>query len=479
MKKNINKHYLWALAVALSSLTFTSCSDDEPAAQGDGNGSLAVGESRFVVAASAGDAVYLLTAKSLDEGQITAYQDGHETESSSNWIFYGDRYLFSFQYNDGAQGTGFSYRLDANSGKIVEAQQYTYNRTTTYGTWGENVITSSTNAGSVEHDAQGNYAYYLQFNYLNVNNATSRSGSHIAENFLGNGERVSFAGFVEANDKLYTSVVPMGMSHYGVNTFPDKVTDPKYVTNHSGGSGSGQYTPGMIPTTQYPDSAFVAIYSGDNFDETPVIARTGKIGFASGRMRSQYYQTIWAADNGDIYVFSPGYGRTVQAESIVTDKDGNTYNLYRVQGQLPSGVVRIKAGETVFDDSYYVNLEEQGNHNPMFRCWHAGGSNFLLQMYSEGVNGMAGTSAPRNELAIFNGPEGKLTVVTGLPGADQISSFGTPTNANGYVYIPVVVKTENVPPTIYRIDPATGIATPGLQILSISSVAALGSLSAS
>ena len=141
--------------------------------------------------------------------------------------------------------------------------------------------------------------------------------------------------------------------------------------------------------------------------------------------------------------------------------------------------VRIKAGETVFDDSYYVNLEEQGNHNPMFRCWHAGGSNFLLQMYSEGVNGMAGTSAPRNELAIFNGPEGKLTVVTGLPGADQISSFGTPTNANGYVYIPVVVKTENVPPTIYRIDPATGIATPGLQILSISSVAALGSLSAS
>ena len=47
MKKNINKHYLWALAVALSSLTFTSCSDDEPAAQGDGNGSLAVGESRY------------------------------------------------------------------------------------------------------------------------------------------------------------------------------------------------------------------------------------------------------------------------------------------------------------------------------------------------------------------------------------------------------------------------------------------------
>ena len=114
----------------------------------------------------------------------------------------------------------------------------------------------------------------------------------------------------------------------------------------------------------------------------------------------------------------------------------------------------------------------------MFRCWHAGGDNFLLQMYSGGVEGMAGTSAPRNELAVFNGEEGKLTVVTGLPAADEISSFGTPTNANGYAYIPVVVTSDNVPPTIYRIDPATGEATPGLQIMSISSVSALGSLAA-
>ena len=195
-------------------------------------------------------------------------------------------------------------------------------------------------------------------------------------------------------------------------------------------------------------------------------------------MRSQYYQTIWAADNGDLYVFSPGYGRTVQAESTVTDADGTVHELHRVQGQLPSGVVRIKAGETAFDESYYVNLESQGNGNPMFRCWHAGADNFLLQMYSEGVDGMAGTSAPRNELAVFNGTQGKLTVVTGLPSADDISSFGTPTNANGYAYIPVVVKTEGVPPTIYRIDPATGQATPGLQITSISSVSALGKLAA-
>ena len=208
------------------------------------------------------------------------------------------------EHNDGSNGTGFSFKL-GNDGLITEDRQYTFNRTTTYGTWGDNVITASTNAGTttygtwgdnvitastnagtVEKDEEGNFAYYLQFNYLSVLDGSTTTGSHIAENFLGNGERVSFAGFVEANGKLYTSVVPMGMSHYGVNTYPWGIKKPEYVANADGGSGSGQYTAGMIPSTQYPDSAFVAIYSGDDFNETPLIARTGKIGFASGCVRN-------------------------------------------------------------------------------------------------------------------------------------------------------------------------------------------------
>ena len=433
--------------------------------------------SRYVIVAQAGSqdqsASYLISSESLDEGSVTPQGNGWETQSASNWIYYGERYLFGFQYNDGNQGTGFSFKLGSD-GNVTEDRQYTFNRTTTYGTWGDNVITASTNAGNNEQDAEGNYAYYLQFNYLSVTDGSSTTGSHIAENFLGNGERVSFAGFVEANGKLYTSVVPMGMSHYGVNTYPDAIVDPDYVANGSGGSGSGQYTAGMIPTTQYPDSAFVAIYSGDNFDETPVIARTGKIGFASGRMRSQYYQTIWAADNGDLYVFSPGYGRTTTTP--VTNNDGTQFD--RVQGKLPSGVVRIKAGESTFDPNYYVNLEELGNNNPMFRCWHISGDYFLLQMYSEGAENMSGTSAPRNELAVFKGEEGKLTVVTGLPDASALSSIGTPYSENGLAYIPITTTDGSVP-TIYRIDAATAVAEPGLTVSGANSVSALGKLSTS
>ncbi len=475
----MNKQFFSSAAIAALSLgcMLLAACNEKPTDGPDGPGTDTETISRYVIVAEAGSgsqsATYLVTSESLDEGSVSPDGNGWETQSASNWIYYGDRYLFGFQYNDGNQGTGFSFRL-GEDGSVIEDRQYTFNRTTTYGTWGDNVITASTNAGTDEQDAEGNYAYYLQFNYLSVTNGNSSTGSHIAENFLGNGERVSFAGFVEANGKLYTSVVPMGMSHYGVNTFPWAIQDPSYVANGSGGSGSGQYTAGMIPSTQYPDSAFVAIYSGDNFDETPVIARTGKIGFASGRMRSQYYQTIWAADNGDLYVFSPGYGRTTTTP--VTNNDGTQFN--RVQGKLPSGVVRIKAGETGFDPSYYVNIEELGNGNPMFRCWHISDDYFLLQMYSGGAENMSGTSAPRNELAVFKGEEGTLTTVTGLPSADQLSSIGTPYSDNGTAYIPITT-TDGSNPTIYRIDAATGKAEAGLTVTDAISVSALGRLSTS
>ena len=404
--------------------TLTSCSDDDNNTTDTNPPGGQSGISRYVIAAQGDDAAYLVTSESLDEGSVTILNNGTETEGGSYWVFYGERYLFSLQYNDGAAGTGSSFVLNGQTGQVNE----------------------------------------MQFNYLNVNDGTTTTGRRIAENFLGNGEIVSFAGFVETGGRLYTSVVPMGMSHYGVNTFPDKVTDPDLVAKSDGGQGSGSYTAGQIPSTQYPDSAFVAIYSGDSFNETPVIARTGKIGFASGRNRSQYYQTIWAADNGDLYVFSPGFGRTATSSA----------DLKKVTGTLPSGVVRIKAGQTQFDPDYYYNLEAQGTGHPMFRCWHITADYFLLQMYSEGT--MSGKNAPVAELAVFKGESGVLTPVTnGLPAKEDIASLGTPYSENGVAYIPVVT-TDGSSPALYKIDPVTASATKGLTIVTNDNVQAVGKL---
>jgi hypothetical protein len=299
-------------------------------------------------------------------------------------------------------------------------------------------------------------------NYLNSLDGTTSTKTYPCENYLGNGEYVTFSGFVQANGKLYTSVIPMGMSQYGVKAFPDKVTDPQLVATVAGGSGSGAYKEGSIPSTQYPDHAYVAIYSGNDFSSTPTIVATDKIGFASGRMRSQYYQTIWAADNGDLYVFSPGYGR------LTTSSD----DLKRVQGTLPSGVMRIKAGETSFDDTYYVNLEELGNKHPMYKCWHITEDYFLLQMYTRGLQSKGEYTT---ELAVFKGEDRTLKPVTGLPSEDVLSAYGNiPYNENGYIYMPVST-TDGSTPALYKIDPRTATATKGLTIIA-ESVSTVGKL---
>ena len=325
------------------------------------------------------------------------------------------------------------------------------------------MITVST-GNTKQTDSKGNAAQGFLFNYLNAKNGTTSTNQNdiLAENYLGNGEKVTMAGFVEANGKLYTSIIPMGMSHYGVNTWPDKVLSQDYVATGSGGSGSGKYTAGQIPSTQYPDNAYIAIYSGSSFDETPVIVETDKIGFACGRMKSQYYQTIWTDDDGNLYVFSGGYGRTATQPAA----DANLKA--KVQGTLKSGVVRIPAGSNDFDD-YYCNLEEMEGASgyPLFRCWHVGGDYFLLNNYGCSIEEVAtlGANAPKNELVIFKASEKKLIPITGLPDKSVISSFGnSPYLENKHFYIPVLTTEESALPTFYKINPETGVAVKGLEV---------------
>ena len=410
-----------------------------------------VSKSLYVIPAVVDDASYLITAESLDNGEVTVDGTGTEVLNATYWVYKGHDYLFALIYNKGGAGTGASYYLNEN-GVPAEKYAYTYNRNTTYGTWGKNVITASTGNSSIA-DEKGNYPQVLLFNYLNAEDGSQEEATINAENFLGNGEKVHFAGFVEANNKLYTSVVPGGMSLYGINKWPDMVTDESLVTTQAGGSGSGAYTAGVIPSTQYPDKAYIAIYNGDSFSDEPIIAETDKIGFACGRRRSQYYQTIWATNSGDVYAFSPGYGRTF----VSTDE------LKKTTGTLPSGVVRIKAGETEFDKDYYVNIEELGNKNPIYRCWYIDGDYFLLQLYKNGAESMINdaTNADVSELAIFDAANKTLKIVGGLPA--DMSIGGEPYGENGAVYLPINVTTGEYP-SFYKIDAETAQAIKGLTV---------------
>lgn len=447
------------LASVCLSAAFTACSSDDPENIVGPTPDKADGD-KYVIAATVDNVTTLLAVDSISGGSVSAVGNGYETDGGTYYIFKDKEALFCLAYNQGSAGTGSSYYLNAN-GRIQPGLTFECARFTSYGFWGNNVITTSTGNSTVTDD-EGNYAQGFLVNYLDATTGSLRSRTYPGENYLGNGEKVCFSGFVEKNGKLYTSVIPMGMSKYGVKAFP-QFANPQYIAQVGGGSNSNSYQAGEIPSTQYPDSAFVAIYSGSDFSETPVIARTNKIGYACGRSRSQYFQTIWAADNGDIYVFSPGYGRTTKGDAT----------LARVTGQLPSGVVRIKAGETDFDPTYYYNLETLGNRHELYRCWHIDEDYFLLQFYTNGIDSRGQNTL---ELGVFKGSTGQLAMVTGLPALEQLTSFGqNPFAEDDGIYMPVVTN-DGRKPALYRIDAATATATRGIEI-EAASVSAIGLLS--
>lgn len=466
MKKNYLNKISFA---ALMAVALTACSDDNGVSEVPVTGT----DSSFVLATSVKDgeqtANVLLTSQSLEEGSVSVRNNGLVNDGATEWVFYKDRYLYALTYNQGNAGTTRSYVMGEDGQVHPRSAEYKVSRFTSFGQYGKYILSVSTGDGLAEYaDADGNLPKMLLLTYLDVEAETAKASDSrgnkdalMAENFLGNGEYVTLSGFEEANGKLYSGIVGVGLSPYGSAIDGGKYIREGYedlVKTESGGTGSGSYKKGELPGTQYPDECWVAIFDNETLGGRKLI-KTDKISYPCGRFRSQYYQCVWAADNGDVYVFSPSYAKTL------TDK--------RQQTKLNAGVVRIKAGATEFDPNYYYDLEAQSGGVSFLRCWHAGGNYFLLRMYDRSFT-QSGTPVA-NRLAVFNGDNGKLTFVSGLPEADQISDFGKmPYVADGHIYMPVA--TSDGYPAIYKINPATATATKGLT-MEVNTATAVGRLS--
>lgn len=452
MAKN-NSFWRVVMTALIPVVALSSCSDnDEP-----GNGNEPVDDKgKFVFATtvqgSNATSYVLLTGETLDEGSLSTVNNGLLNDGATQWVFYKN-YLYALTYNQGNAGTTRSYILGNDGQMEARSTEYRISRFSSYGTYDDDIITMSTGEGPASFaDSQGYKPMTLLVTYLNVFNETSRTndtstGLYSMENFLGNGEYVTLAGAEQSGSRLYCGAVPMGLSQYGTAYDQGKWIRPGFghlVHTEAGGTGSGAYKAGELVGTQYPDECWVAIYDNENM-LNPILAKTDKISTPCGRFRSQYYQTVWAADNGDIYVFSASYSKTM------TDPAQKT--------TLPAGVCRIPAGSTNFDD-YYCNIEAQtpGGNRSFMRCWPAGGNCFLMVMYDKSLTEK---NPAATELAIFDAATKKLTYVTGLP--SNVTSIGkTVYSLNGKVYIPVNV--ENEYPAIYAINTSTAQATKGVAI---------------
>lgn len=468
MKKNFFLTGLFATAMA--GLTLTACDDDPSIGGGDGGDD--DNNAEYVIAASvtaSGNTTnVLVNAESLDEGTVTTINNGVVNDGATYWVFFKEQYLYALTYNQGEAGGTRSYIMDASGELKKRSAEFGVKRFTTYGIYDKYIMTSSTGDGPTEwNDENGYTPKVFLLSYLDPAAETfttndTQNKAYLSENFLGTGEYVTLSGMLEHNNKIYTAAVPMGLSQYGTKDQNGKWVLPgneDLVKKESGGSNSSAYKKDELQWTQYPNECWVAIFDDATMTSKKLI-KTDKISYAAGRMKSQYYQMIWAADNGDVYVFSPSFAKTM------TDA--------RQKTTLPAGVVRIPSGSTEFDD-YYCNLEALTNGNSFLRSWHIADDYFMLLMYDRPLTE---TGYVANQLAIFKAGDKKLTYVTGLPSTDHISGFGNePYVEKGNAYVTVTFNEGGGNPAIYKINPATATATKGLTI-EATQVSGVGKLTA-
>ena len=477
----MKKSYLMAgmLACAASSALFASCSDDDNIHDGgDIGGGVATVQPYVITGTTSGSgtAANILTTTESLEGEISL--SGLANDGATYWVFHSNKYLYALNYQDGEDGTTYSYVRNESTGKIEQRpMEYFVTRFTSYGTYDNEIITTSSGEGNPAWaDPVTNYIpYVFKISHLDVVNETFTSNTttdgasegvvsdmdYICENFLGNGEYVTLSGIEQVGGKIYSAAIPMGLTQYGCQQFTDEErTKYKWVREgyedlvktEDGGSHSSAYKKGELQWTQYPDECWVTIFTDNTMTEKKLL-KTDKISYACGRMKSQYYQMIWATDdNRYVYVISPSYAKTM-ADA-------------RQQTSLPAGVARIDTQTEQFDD-YYCNLE-QLSPNGLLQSWYIGGDKFLFLMYDAPITSSEKTA---NRLAVFNASAKTLTEVTGLPA--DVSGFGkAPYFEDGFAYISV--NTESGYPAIWKIDPLTGAAVKTLTVNNATTLTGIG-----
>lgn len=381
---------------------------------------------------------YIIKANDLSGGSIDINDNMAELEQSGyTWIF-NDTYAVGLVYNQGDPGIGLSYKANADRtiSKIGDFQ--ITSRFTSYGFYDAYALTSV--GGQTWANEDGSYATYEDgtqrkdaaiFNVINLGAFSLTEKVYPTYQMTGNNEQATFSGIVDmGNGEFLTGMV---------------------VSQAIDESATGGSSTGVINS---PDSVWVASFSLDA-NLNPVlnrIYRDNRLSYSSGRYRSQYYSQISKADDGTVYVFSGSY------ESTTTK---------------PCGALRINSGATEFDQSYYFNIEAQSSGYRFRRVWHIMGDYFMLEFYNE-TGSPTSTLNPATQYGIVNMTTQSFTWVTGLPHMNNIGSTGLPVTYNDKLYLPVVENADDSIPTIYIIEPTTGVATAGLQVTGASTIRSVG-----
>lgn len=364
----MNKLNVFFLASAFAFLGISCSSDDDnPAPEPGANDPTA----KYIVTATpeATEAVadYILTTPSLSEGNISLVGNGIEQDGTYRYYITNNNKFFSLLYGRGNPGAVTTYALDVN-GTLSKTSNFLAETVHTFTNVDDEVLMTK-----VSRNSESPYADWYRLD-TNTSQFVGEGQINTAD-LAPAGEQAFFTWMTQVGDKVYAPFMSI-----------------KACCNDAFG-------------TEYPDQAWVAVYSYPEMQLEKIIEddRTSFIGryFVNG---------LGVDEQGDTYAFSSG---------VATSNDIAT-------STKPSAVTLIKAGETEFDQDYYFNLAEASGDYYMTNQFYMENGKFLVFM---DPNSGKGSYTTGRKLAIVDVYAKDITWVTGVPDEEAITTL----SVNNYV----------------------------------------------
>ena len=416
------------LSLLAGSTAFISCKKDKNEPENP-----PVAEKEFLIDAKGTDKSFALYVSNLESGEVSISSNFEELPETGYFWSFGQNTAVGLAYKGQTPGIGVSYKRNADKlEKITDFQ--VPSRFTTYGFFDKYFVVNvggQTLAGQqINGKDRNDGATFIFHNVSDYKVATQTTiGTLEITKDLGknNKEIASFSGILDrGNGEFLSSMI--------------------YSERNQPRPGSGSTTAAITKL----DSIWVAAF--DKNMNLKRIYKSDKLGYSSGRFRSQYISQLGKADNGDVYVFSGHFEKN---------------------STKPAGALLIKKDATDFDKDYFFNIDALSGGHPFRSVFHITGAKFLIEFYNDKN---IETNSPAAKYAIVDAAAKTLTWVTGLPEPANITST-VGVIAMGYkgkCYLPVAEKNNDA--AIYVIDPTTAQAKKGLVVKGAQGIRGIGKI---
>lgn len=393
------------LGIFLSALLIAGCSDSSPVDTGGDGNQTDGSSSKYIVAASPNAledvADYLLVTDSLSGGSVSTLDNGIEQDGTYRYYVTSNdnSKFFSFLYSN--SGTVTTYQLNG-AGELEEVADFQSSIVHAFTAVNDDILSMR-----IPRDGEPNARWYR----LDTKSIQFVDEGRInTEKLAGNGEWAYFTWLTQVGDKIFAPYASI-----------------KACCNDTFG-------------TQYPDSAWIAVFNYPSMELDTVITdnRTGYIG-------SYYNNGLSVDEKGDAYAFS----------NSLADNNG------AFTSTRPSAITRIKRGEKKFDQNYFFNIEEASNGWFLTHHIYAGDGNVVLLMADQKESPYQNGE----RLAVANVYSKSFEWVTGVPDTSTVTAI---TERNNFVSedgsrVSVGITTDQSS-YVYNIDIATATAKRGLEV---------------